>query len=180
MAYAQLLHQIPEQLRRLYRNYEALRKKQIQNEWSNRFTEICLQEDMLPNFTRIRHHDPAVEGTRTTHKYKKYLLEREIEKKKQNELELKRKEEQCLTDINSFQCDHVLKANVNRELEKILENSYTVAKTRTLKKLNSLYLNGEPSTNSRGIFVKVAKNSFVNLSNYELSDAEVEFFKFRY
>ena len=53
MAYAQLLHQIPEQLRRLYRNYEALRKKQIENEWSIIFNEICLQEDVLPNFTHI-------------------------------------------------------------------------------------------------------------------------------
>ena len=53
MAYARLLHQIPEQLRRLYRNFEALRKKQIQNEWSMKFNEICLQEGILPNFTRI-------------------------------------------------------------------------------------------------------------------------------
>ena len=83
MAYAQLLHQIPEQLRRLYRNYEALRKKQIQNEWSIIFNEICLQEDILPNFTRIKHHDPAVGRTRTTHKYRNYLLEREITKKKE-------------------------------------------------------------------------------------------------
>ena len=175
MAYAQLLHQIPEELRRLYRNYEVLEKKIIQNEWSKRFNEICLQEGILPNFTRIRHHDPAVGRTKVTHKYRYYLLEREIEMKKKNELELQSKKEQCKIDINSFCCDQILKNNVSRELDKILENSYTVAKVRTIKKLNSLYLSGESSTNGKGIFIKEAKDSFVNLSNYELNDLEKEF-----
>ena len=175
MAYAQLLHQIPEQLRRLYRNYESLRKKIIQNNWSMKFNEICLQEGILPNFTRIRHHDPAVATTRTTHKYRSYLLEREIEKKKKNGLELQKNIEECLTSINSFDCDNCLKTNVNKELEEILENSHTVTKVRTIKKLNSLYLNGKPSTHSRGLFVKETKDSFVNLSNYELNDLEIEF-----
>ena len=53
MDYGRLLHQLPEELRTLMRKYEALRKKLINNEWSTKFNEICLQEDVLPNFTRV-------------------------------------------------------------------------------------------------------------------------------
>ena len=53
MDYGRLLHQLPEELRTLIRKYEALRKKLINNEWSSRFNEICIQEDVLPNFTQI-------------------------------------------------------------------------------------------------------------------------------
>ena len=53
MDYGRLLHQLPEELRNLMRKYEALRKKLTNNEWSTKFNEICIQEDVLPNFTRI-------------------------------------------------------------------------------------------------------------------------------
>ena len=175
MDYGRLLHQLPEELRTLMRKYEALRKKLINNEWSTKFNEICLQEDVLPNFTRIRHHDPAVGKTRTTLKYRRYLLEREIEKKKKLAVELKNQKEECFSKIDSFTFNSQLKNKVLNELEKILENSYNVTKIRTIKKLNSLYLNGEPSTNNRNLFMKVAKDSFVNLSNHVLDDAEIEF-----
>ena len=175
MAYARLLHLIPEELRSLFRKYEALRKKQINNLWSRKFNEICLQEGILPNYTNIRHHDPAVAETRTTLKYRSYLLEREITSKKKIETELETKKEQCLCDINAFRCDPQLKDNVKKELDTILENSNAVAKTRIIKKLNSLYLNGESTTNDRGLVMKKAKDSFVNLSSHELTDSEIEF-----
>ena len=175
MDYGRLLHQLPEELRTLMRKYEALRKKLINNEWSSRFNEICIQEDILPNFTQIRHHDPAVGKTRTTLKYRRYLLEREIEKKKEAAIELKTQKDECVNKIKAFTSDIQLKNRVLNELEKILENSYNVTKIRTIKKLNSLYLNGEPSTNNRNLFMKVAKDSFVNLSNHVLDDSETEF-----
>ena len=175
MDYGRLLYQLPDQLRSLIRKYEALGKKLINNKWSSKFNETCLQEDILPNFTRIRHHDPAVGKTRTTLKYRRYLLEREIEKKKKIAVELNIQKEECLSNINSFSSNPQLKSNVMNELQRILENSNNVAKTKTIKKLNSLYLNGEPSTNNRNIFVKAAKDSFVNLSNHVLNDSEIEF-----
>ena len=102
MDYGRLLHQLPDELRTFIRKYEALSKKLINNKWSTKFNEICLEEDILPNFTRIRHHDPAVGKTRTTLKYRRYLLEREIEQKKKHAIELKNQKEECFTNINSF------------------------------------------------------------------------------
>ena len=53
MDYGRLLHQLPDELRTFIRKYEALSKKLINNKWSTKFNEICLEEDILPNFTRI-------------------------------------------------------------------------------------------------------------------------------
>ena len=79
MSYGTLLHTVPEPLRCLYRNYETTSKKLINANWSIEFNRICINEDILPNYSRIRHHDPAVAATETTLKYRKYLVERETE-----------------------------------------------------------------------------------------------------
>ena len=87
MTYGQLLHSVPEGLRELYRRYENISKKLIQTRWSIVFNTTCLDKDVLPNYSRLRHHDPAVAHTGTTTKYRKYLVEREIscgQTKKQN------------------------------------------------------------------------------------------------
>ena len=70
MSFGELLYSIPEDLKKLYRKHESLWKKLINNEWSQKFNAICLQEDILPNYSRIRHHDPAVALTETTLKYR--------------------------------------------------------------------------------------------------------------
>ena len=70
MNYANLLHTVPEGLRRVYRKYESLCKKLINNEWSAKFNSICLQEKILPNFSVLRLHDPAVALKEKTKKYR--------------------------------------------------------------------------------------------------------------
>ena len=71
MSYASLLYKIPEELRRLYRKYEAYCKKEVNNEWSKKFNEICLQEEILPNYSRIQLRDPAVSNQSKNLNYRK-------------------------------------------------------------------------------------------------------------
>ena len=175
MAYARLLNTIPTELKNCYRKYESTSKKVINNNWSIEFNSICLQENILPNFTRIRHHDPAVSSTRSTLEYRRYLVEREISEGKKRKLALEDEQRQYLNDIQNHECDSRLKHNVTTELDSILENSDRVCKTRIIKKLNSLYLNGNPGSYHRSLFIKEHKNQFVNFSNYVLDEFEIEF-----
>ena len=53
MAYATLLHKLPPELRTIFRKYENLSKKLINVKWSIEFNSICLQENILPNYSNI-------------------------------------------------------------------------------------------------------------------------------
>ena len=53
MAYAALLHNLPPDLRAILRNYENVSKKLINVKWSIEFNSICLDENILPNYSNI-------------------------------------------------------------------------------------------------------------------------------
>ena len=80
MTYADLLHSVPEELRKMYRKYENICKKQLTAKWSIEFNSTCLREDILPKYSRIKHQDPAVASSKPTKMYQRYLVEREIRK----------------------------------------------------------------------------------------------------
>ena len=112
----------------------------------------------------MRHHDPALRSTRDTVNYRTSLVKRELKLKKENYHLLKSNEKDQVDQINNFDvnCTDVL-----AELDTMLNNSELVYKSKTLKKLNSLY-NGQ-------IFIKEEVNCFMNLSDHELSENEKEF-----
>ena len=78
MSYGSLLHAIPEDLRAKFRKYESICKKQIHAKWSAEFNKTCIKENILPTYSKLRHHDPAVSKTEATLKYRRYLVQREI------------------------------------------------------------------------------------------------------
>ena len=86
MSCAEVLYTVAEELRRHFREYERIRKKLINLNWSIEFNSICKKENILPNYSRLRHHDPAVTTTVTTLKYRKYLTDREINNKKKKKV----------------------------------------------------------------------------------------------
>ena len=101
MSYVELLHSVPDELRRVFRRYETIRKKLINIKWSCEFNSICLKENILPNFSRIRHRDPAVSTASATTDYRRYLVEREIGLKKKKKYELENSKMQCEVEIDN-------------------------------------------------------------------------------
>ena len=175
MSYGNLLRSIPEGFRTEIRKYESLRKKLINLDWSLKFNQICLKEEILPNYSRLRHHDPAVALTETTLKYRTYLVERELHSKRKQKENLELQERECSEHIKSFACDHDLKTTVCEALDAILNNYDNIVKTRTVKKLNELYYGRSITDKNKSICVKSDIHSFINLSDYELSSDEKEF-----
>ena len=123
MSYAEVLYTVPEELRRLFREYERIAKKLINLKWSNEFNSLCKKENILPNYSSLlRHHDPAVATTVTTLKYRKYLIDREINNKKKKKVELENSKKQCEFQINNFSCNTEAKDKVRNCLQGIPES----------------------------------------------------------
>ena len=83
--YGNLLHQAPADLRKLFRKLESLERKLIILNWSTTFNGICIKENLLPTYVKLRHHDPALNNDVCTRKYQISLIEREI---KQNDAKI--------------------------------------------------------------------------------------------
>ena len=175
ISYAQLLHSIPEGLRRLYRQYENVSKKLFNTKWSIEFNSICLKENPEPNCSKIKHHDPAKRRTMASSKYEKYLVEQEKKEKAKTMKTLEDTQVKLLEEIRLYECNVELKEPIFSELCDILRNSENVAKTRTLKKLNNLYFNSSNVNSIKSICFKNNTDSFINLSSYELSTDERNF-----
>ena len=146
------------------RKLESIKYKILRCKWSTIFNKICLKENLLPDYTRMRYHDPALQSSRDTLNYRKSLVNRELELKEDIFLSLKSEENHQLQIVNNNNIDCVA---VLSELDVMLSNSETVQKSRTLKKLNDLY-NGH-------ILIKEDVNCYLNLSSHELSENEKQF-----
>ena len=133
MDYGQLLFNIPPQLRTLFRKLENNEKKIIKNKWSKTFNNVCLNENIMPNFSRIRHHDPAVANTPRTIEYRKYLIRRELELKDDILKRLIQERENLNENISEFPFDNASKLIIRSALDLILQNSNRVQSTVTPK-----------------------------------------------
>ena len=175
MNYGSLLHTVPEKLRNLYRKYESHSKKLINCEWSTNFNEICLQEEILPNYSRLRLHDPAVANTSKTTEYRKYLVEKELRDKEKHSHKLKQQRDNLRVEIDSFECNSNLKVVIDEALNGILGNYWNIVKVRRVKKLNTLYHGRIVNHKDESICIRNKVDSFVNLSDHQLTDSEIEF-----
>ena len=54
MNYGELRYEVPNDLRRLYRALERHKKKMTSLTWSCTFNKVCLQENLMPNYTKFK------------------------------------------------------------------------------------------------------------------------------
>ena len=52
MNFIQAIYRLPEQIKKIYRSIEKYENKLIRNKWSNIFNKTCLEEEILPNYTK--------------------------------------------------------------------------------------------------------------------------------
>ena len=167
MDFGNLLHNVPVVLRQLYRKLERTEKKIIKNKWSKTFNHVCLKENIMPTYSRIRHYDPAVGNTSHTIEYRKYLIKRELRLKEETNKKLSQEKDDLVENISEFRIDNATKNLVQAALDLILHNSDRVQRTTVTKKLNNLY-HGQ-------VYIKEGVDSFINMSDYQLNPIEKEF-----
>ena len=167
LTYGDLLHTIPEDLRKLYRKYESMEKRIIRAKWSRTLNDVCLKEHILPDFARIRHHDPALVNSSNTIEYQFSLIREEIVKKDRIVDKLCKDKEEILNLINSYEIDGHSKDLIRNALNVVFQNSNRAQKTAITKKLNKF-------SNSQ-ILLKNDIDCFTNLSGHELSPLQKEY-----
>ena len=53
MLYTELLFSLPNNFLSSIRKLENVKKKLCKAEWSQHFNNVCLQENLMPNYTRV-------------------------------------------------------------------------------------------------------------------------------
>ena len=81
MNYLEHLHSLDNELKNKFRKLESIHLKIINTKWSHTFNEVCLKENILPNYVNFRTYDPALRTHRRTIEFKKQLLCRENQTK---------------------------------------------------------------------------------------------------
>ena len=81
MNYLEILHSFGNEIKSKLRKLENIQIKIINTTWSHTFNDVCLRENILPNYVNFRTYDPAIRNQRTTIEFKKQLLKRESLKK---------------------------------------------------------------------------------------------------
>ena len=174
MSYGSLLNKVQPELKSLFREYETICKGIVKERWVINFNESCLREEMLPTFSKIK-NNPKVASSKETVKYRKYLVNREIARSQDKIKSLSVKKQNCFSKIIEFEASDEIKNQILESLEIIIKNSDGAHKVRTLKKLNWLYHGRNVRVGNLQFCINLGGDSFINLSSYNLSEAEKQF-----
>ena len=121
MNFGNLIYNLPENHKKSVRNFEKINKKLINAKYSLSFNKCCLKENLLPIYTNINLHDRATREENITVEFRKKLIERQIDIKKNEHTSI----------------ENNLKEQLS-ELESILQNYDSNLKTNIMNKLNEL------------------------------------------
>ena len=130
------------------------------------FCSTCLKEDILPKYTNIRLHDRAARNERFTLKYRRCLVQRELENAKKK-IEVLEKEVASEKALLANKLDEETLQPIIGVIRENVENLDIECKIKISRKLNRLYDQDLCLPDTTG-------NCYVNLSNYILSKSEEE------
>ena len=148
-----------------FRHAEKIVKKLSNCGSAIKFNRICLQEKILPKYTDFKLRNNDQRRAPHTVQFRNDMLKSQIKEKEALEDNLKRKLEIAKLEFLTC-CRTGVVDNFFSTLEEIKVHEDSKNFSRIAGKLNSLY---------RGtLYIKEAKKSFYNLTNYELNDAQVE------
>lgn len=166
MSFGELIYNLPRETKKIIRSIETVNRKLVKAKNALVFNETAINENLLPNYTRIKTHDPAVKDKHFTREYRLKLVEHQIDEKKR----LIKVLEEKLSKLNEkFEKCHIeakVREDIESHLDLSVKNSYHANQIKTIKKLSKLY-GGE-------IKVPETKEAYINLSSVELSDVQKE------
>ena len=165
--FGQLLYTLNENERRVVRNLESVRRKQNNCHNAVMFNYMCLKENLLPIFSKIRLHDEALQRSRITSDFRRNLVKQQLDEKRKLQTTLRLEVDQALAEFNNLDLHDELKNKVMTGLDNIIANYFENGRFTTVKKLSKLY--------GGYLAVPKATDSFIKLSSRELSEEEKSF-----
>lgn len=167
MSLGELLHRLPTDTRKVVRSIEQANRKLSKSRSAVLFNRQCLNENILPTYTNIRLHDPAVKQAQFTNDYRKKLVENQIEVKLQLIEDLEAQLRNLYEKLHESSIPDETKNDILEQLDTNAKNSFHVNKLRVSKKLSNLY--------GANVTLPEESHSFVNLSSVELSNSQIRF-----
>ena len=148
----------------MFRNVEKNLKKFMKNKADISYLEFCSSNRLLPKFTNFRLYDVSADSEPSTTSFRMGLIEREIKKKRENEVELRRT---CSKDI--FQ--------LNKSMSPFRFYACLMLLSRTTAQCESdqLMIHQRKLTQLYGgkIYFPENNSKVINISSYEPKEAEL-------
>ena len=161
-----LLFGLPEEVKKIIRQYEKSCIKINSLELAVIFNKTCIREGILPKYTNLRLHDPTARRAPATAAFRRTLIHRQLEEKQQ-EL-LRQKEEQHALQTRWF----VLQEPDDRQpieaaLKDVIERDYNRKAATIQRKI----------VRCNGGFLRIpqrSRRSYINLTDYHPTPEEEE------
>ena len=166
MSLGQLLWDLSPTHRSIARRVEQLSKKVVNAEAAVNFNYTCLQEDLLPSYTNIRTHDIAVREERATLTYRRQLVTRQLNIKKEETTNLRRRLQDAKNEWDSLDIDDHQKALIDDQLQLNIQHHEETTMARTKRKLIQL--------NGGSLKYPSPPSGYINLTTRNLSTDEEE------
>ena len=96
---------LPSNIKSSIRLLERTEKKLINCQCSLLFNRTCIQENLLPKYTKFKLYNSAIENDASTVKYRRGLVEKEIKSASAGLTELEKLVSTLKDEIAWYQCD---------------------------------------------------------------------------
>ena len=165
--FGEVLFQLESETRNLVRRIEQNQKKITNAQYAVVFDKTCIQEGLLPNFTNIRLHDPAVRKRRFTLDFRRKLIDEQVKVKEKKLLELSNISRDLEFQYKNSPVTTVLRSRVDYHLKANMTYYDKVVKERVLKKLNHLY--------GGRVLLPNPSDCYINLSSVQLTETQKQY-----
>ena len=160
--FGNIIFPLPQEEKNLARKLEKLFYKLNAAEATATFNRICLQEGLLPNYTRIRLHDPTAAQEDNTCAFRRRLATRQLQEKQQLIRSLKEEIHQVKAQWKDIQQED--RSDIHQVLKDLTAQDYTKKEKTILHKLNNL--------NGGKLRLPKKTERYVNLTQYTPTPAE--------
>ena len=108
----QLLSQLNYQPAHLVRSIEKAQKKLINAKNSVIFNETCISNGLLPKYTNIKLHDPAIQERQFTLHFRRSLLDEQLKEKTEEVAKLQKELSKLQNDFAKEDIDSTVKRDI--------------------------------------------------------------------
>ena len=162
--FGQLLFHLQPEEKKIVRKIEKVSYKINAADTAIVFNNTCLKEGLLPKYTNLRLHDPTASSEINTWNFRKNLVSRQLQTKKEEKASLSDELRSLHQEWDRFPTDPVYRRTVQDALEHLRRQDYSKKEKNILQKLIRL--------NGGRLKIPKQKKNYINLSNYQPSGDE--------
>ena len=162
--FGNLIFPLPSQEKALVRKLEKQLYKLNAAETAAIYNKICLEEGLLPNYTRLRLHDPTAADDYHTRTFRRRLAERQLKESQEKVRRFKNEVQHTKQEWQQIQ--RTDRGAINDALKDLALQDYNLKERTILRKLNHL--------NGGKLRIPKKREKYINLTSYTPTPEEEE------